>query len=588
MTTHHTAQGLASLGRHGDSMLVHMSPHEVAGLNYLAKKQGTKLTINPETGLPEAFSLGGFFSSLLPVFAGAMVPGSWGAMAPLLAGAATGATLSAAKGENPLMGGLMGGLGGYSGAGLANSLGAAANPLSTAGGWVPGKEIAQSALPNAAGMADSGALSTIGGAGNIGNPALTSATNNIAQTGFANSALSGSGNIIDPALNRLSTAGTGLKNIATGQPGAWDAFKAAGGSGMKLAMPVGGAILGGLEPSDIYGEPVQNQSKDKYDPYATLRLNNDTGLRLVAKGGYIDGYAMGGTVTTGGLRDLYATTDSPANPQLSRDGYGVGRLENLARQQALTQAQTMGYAMGGPVSFSDGGDSNKDTMGLPSLTTDSNMVPNTGMTPTTGSTNTLTDSQLVDIMKSIGPFKGGGHFSYNISREANQGSTPSSNDSLITKVTANLKADPNYQPTNPIEASIVKQIKGSDQTQQGLGSLSAQPSQPMAPSYNPSTAMGPTYYAGINAPRGMAQGGYLDGAGDGMSDSIPATIEDKQPARLADGEFVVPADVVSHIGNGSSKAGSKRLYSMLDRVRKARTGHTKQGKEIKPEKYMPA
>ena len=82
--------------------------------------------------------------------------------------------------------------------------------------------------------------------------------------------------------------------------------------------------------------------------------------------------------------------------------------------------------------------------------------------------------------------------------------------------------------------------------------------------------------------------GYLDGAGDGMSDSIPATIEGKQPARLADGEFVIPADVVSHIGNGSSKAGSKQLYAMLDRIRKARTGHTKQGKEIKPNKYMPA
>jgi hypothetical protein len=84
------------------------------------------------------------------------------------------------------------------------------------------------------------------------------------------------------------------------------------------------------------------------------------------------------------------------------------------------------------------------------------------------------------------------------------------------------------------------------------------------------------------------QQGYLDGAGDGMSDSIPATIEGKQEARLADGEFVIPADVVSHIGNGSSKAGSKQLYAMLDRIRKARTGHTKQGKEIKPNKYMPA
>jgi hypothetical protein len=100
--------------------------------------------------------------------------------------------------------------------------------------------------------------------------------------------------------------------------------------------------------------------------------------------------------------------------------------------------------------------------------------------------------------------------------------------------------------------------------------------------------MGPTYFAGINAPQGYAHGGYLDGAGDGMSDSIPATIEGKQPARLADGEFVVPADVVSHIGNGSSKAGSKRLYAMLDKVRHARTGNKKQGKQIKAEKYLPA
>jgi hypothetical protein len=85
-----------------------------------------------------------------------------------------------------------------------------------------------------------------------------------------------------------------------------------------------------------------------------------------------------------------------------------------------------------------------------------------------------------------------------------------------------------------------------------------------------------------------AQGGYLNGQGDGMSDSIPATIEGKQPARLADGEFVVPADVVSHLGNGSSKAGSKKLYAMLDKVRHARTGNKKQGKEIKADKYLPA
>ena len=81
---------------------------------------------------------------------------------------------------------------------------------------------------------------------------------------------------------------------------------------------------------------------------------------------------------------------------------------------------------------------------------------------------------------------------------------------------------------------------------------------------------------------------FLSGGGDGMSDDIPATINNNQPARLADGEFVIPADVVSHIGNGSSKAGAKQLYSMMDKVRKARTGNPKQGKQINPRKYLPA
>ena len=88
---------------------------------------------------------------------------------------------------------------------------------------------------------------------------------------------------------------------------------------------------------------------------------------------------------------------------------------------------------------------------------------------------------------------------------------------------------------------------------------------------------------------GYSDGGrLLKGPGDGMSDNIPASIADKQPARLADGEFVVPADVVSHLGNGSTDAGAKHLYTMMDKVRKARTGHSRQGKQIDAQKYMPA
>jgi hypothetical protein len=88
--------------------------------------------------------------------------------------------------------------------------------------------------------------------------------------------------------------------------------------------------------------------------------------------------------------------------------------------------------------------------------------------------------------------------------------------------------------------------------------------------------------------RTPANGKFLMGDGDGMSDNIPATIADKQPARLADGEFVIPADVVSHIGNGSSKAGAKKLYKMMADIRKERTGKTKQAPAIKPERHMPA
>jgi hypothetical protein len=98
---------------------------------------------------------------------------------------------------------------------------------------------------------------------------------------------------------------------------------------------------------------------------------------------------------------------------------------------------------------------------------------------------------------------------------------------------------------------------------------------------------------GDNFAMGGSIGGYSDGGrmlkgpGDGMSDDIPAMIGKRQPARLADGEFVVPADVVSHLGNGSTDAGAKKLYAMMDKVRKARTGKKSQGKQINPNKYLP-
>jgi len=90
--------------------------------------------------------------------------------------------------------------------------------------------------------------------------------------------------------------------------------------------------------------------------------------------------------------------------------------------------------------------------------------------------------------------------------------------------------------------------------------------------------------------QGMARGGtarYLQGATDGMADKIPSSIDGKQKAALSHGEFVIPADVVSHLGNGNSDAGANKLYDMMARIRKARTGTTQQGKRINPDKFMP-
>lgn len=115
---------------------------------------------------------------------------------------------------------------------------------------------------------------------------------------------------------------------------------------------------------------------------------------------------------------------------------------------------------------------------------------------------------------------------------------------------------------------------------------------PLTPTTQPATqqttTQPATQQAAITVPAetGMAGGGFLKGRGDGMSDEIKATINDKQPARLSDGEFVIPADVVAHLGNGSSKAGAQKLYDMMARVRKARTGKTEQAPEINPNKFV--
>jgi hypothetical protein len=463
-------------------------------------------------------------------------------MTPILAGAGTGALLAAAKGDDPLMGGLTGGLGGYGGSQLGSSFGKA---FGSTGGTTAG------AMDD---IIAAGAQQTTGGAGNVGmftagnmgagagvGPSATfgqagtyaQAVPNLGVTANTPNPFTGAGGFdsaaqtvaggggystspLDLVGDNISNLGSGTKNLTGfGDMSIGDAYKqftdVGGGSAAQLAMPIGGAVLAGLEPSDLgygTGNLYDDPDKGKYrGPQGQLNLSDrfDTGLRLVAKGGYIDGYATGGTIGSGGIRDLYGTPDNQPTMSSGLGGFGLGRLNNLAGEQAMTQAQTLGYADGGDV----GGEPSADVAAEMALS---------GIDPVLVQGDMVGDSARL----------------------------PYAYDRILTRGALD------FPRISPIE-------------------------------YSPYT------YAGVpRKQERMAQGGYLNGDGDGMSDSIPATIEGKQPARLADGEFVIPADVVSHIGNGSSKAGSKRLYAMLDKVRHARTGNKKQGKQIKAEKYLPA
>jgi hypothetical protein len=132
--------------------------------------------------------------------------------------------------------------------------------------------------------------------------------------------------------------------------------------------------------------------------------------------------------------------------------------------------------------------------------------------------------------------------------------------------------------------------RGMDAAYEKYKGIAPQKSQMSPEMFDLSAAIGTQFAAG-----GIANlGGYSDGGrllrgpGDGVSDSIPAMIGKKQPARLADGEFVIPARIVSELGNGSTEAGARKLYAMMDRIKKARSKAKNIAADTKADKHLPA
>jgi hypothetical protein len=557
---HHTAHGLASLGRHGDSMLVHMSPGEVASLQKMAELKGGSLTINPHTGLPEA----GFLKDFLPMIAGGIAALFTGGMSlPLQMALQGGAGLAAgeiAGTKGPWWakflggvggGGLTSGLAGLGGAATAPVASAApgmsslvATPASTVGG-IEGALATDLAAPLAT-STGAGALGTTGQmatafnnmAADVGLGAATPAASTALGAGAAYSPVA-LANSVAPSLTNV---GTGLGKVLTGSPEASGFLSA---NKVPLLMSAAPILMGQDTKS---GEPLVKPTPH-FNTTFNRRINPNYGKP--GESMYLDSYGPG----TWSKDYLYGSNLMPAP--------GEGQ---LASDSTLG---SFGNPFGGsaPIGMKEGGQVNFDGGGLADMNSYyRNLMTPKAPAPTTGNADhsaylsslagtpynpnfmpAMTSADMAPTVPVVGNPDGGG----------GSGFHPFGNDYSYSYDPATQSFGGGASPDMMRQVANFRFAKG------GLADL------------------GGSYAAG---------GKLLRGGGDGMSDSIPAVIRGKKPQRaaLADGEFVVPADVVSHLGNGSTEAGGRRLYAMMDRVRKARTGRKKQAPAVKAHKFLPA
>ena len=634
------AQGIASLGRYGDTTLMHMRPDEVAQLTAISRANGGDITINPKTGMPEAF-LGDFFSALAPtaagIAAGAFFPPAY---APYLAAGAGGLT-AYAQGKRDPLGIAMGALGGYGGGNIGQGLVAQGAPAVPAGSAE--SSLIQPIQPTNAAINTTGynpALSSPGAttaSTNAYSPALTSSggrgitgvqaqqvykpINTTGRPSFTPEAvdipyqnqfnvgpqqmLDSSGKAIPPlqgpvpvdksplqqgfeySQGQLSKLGSGIKNVITDSESRSRFFSDLGGGnetyGMfKTAMPVLGAGAETYLKNAYEGMPTYEESSaGMYDPTRRLNLNMDTGLRLLAQGGKV-AFEEGGVVRDPsyyGINPQYNTTGATYSPIMGMQG---------GRQ---TRVPVMGFVdVGGKFvadpkgTMSDidyenrfkyvteGVAKPKDSSGD---MTDLNAAAagGAGINPAVAlqAAQGYADTQQSDLnQQGLGGLRKGGAIRYQ------QGGKTTAEMNTVKAATP--------PPATTMDLMLAKKNE-EEMANQGLpAGLNIQAIQAQAQQ------------------EGMAEGGIagltpddgkmLNGNGDGVSDEIPAMIEGEQEAALSDGEFIVPARIVSELGNGSSDAGAQKLYEMIDRiqaVRKQTMGDDKQyAKNTNAERYLPA
>jgi hypothetical protein len=454
------AQHVQDQGRKGDSMLVHMSPDEVRGLQAIAMQHGGSLTINPRTGLVEA----NFLKSILPVVAGAaLAPFTGGAsMAALLVGGGT------ALMTGSLERGLMAGLGAFGGASLAGSL-SAASGASTAG-QVMTPQMAQAATVTPQTVAGP-AVSNVypqefmrGTAASFVDPTIaTGATPTAAQIAASPAGIAR----VTPIT--YENMGTGFKALGSEQGRNLFMQDIGGATGLatKVVAPIAAGSMFSAEEPDTGGKTQQEYIRpysfdfNRADVDPEFRYRTGEKGESTAEQRYFTPTFTPMGVFKGGTEPGPSFYGTPTQEQLAL--YSAPR-SNVSSTAGRIRPGILGLAAGGVAGLGKGG-----------LKDGAFIVP-------------------ADVVAHLG----------NGSNDAGQ--------KLLAR---------------------------------GLG---ARP---------------------------------IKGKGDGMSDSIPTSIEGRQPALVADGEAYIPPEVVK-------KVGSKRLYNMMAKIRQARTGTKKQAPEVDPRKFMPA
>lgn len=704
MSLQQAAQHLASKGRGPDTQLVHMSMNELKSLQDLATAHGTSLSVNPDTGLPEALRLDKLLPTIIGV--GASIA-SGGAATPLMMGLGVGGVQALRTGS--LSKGIMAGLGAYGGAGLASGfMGAGADAMANAAvaPLASGADAAatqayatqfqaarEAALQNspfsalsegAKGMFNApgraGLMHNLGGARGLTQyglaamaapmmappktitqmPASDGRTINYAfdprrvqnpQLGYGG-APTGERSYFAPVYTRL--AGGGLADSTDGNTNYPMANIRQNAYGQPTQQPVSQAVISGPEDAGV---------------------NPFTGEQRFANGGVTDdSVAYPAVVVYGPDGKMYSSpqeaiaagvTDYSMTPpeKAPVDHYAPGsRLANVSGPQTIDYVydpKTFRFERvsrpvsptptGGPTSGVDtgGGGGGGGDMSSDSTAGGFGYGMGDGGVGAIGLGQALSGLGLTGLGEAIGNY-GIGQLGAAESQAAADAATANSMSAVASDAAAfaaglNAAAaagdlagmnagsfGSGFAGTggNIGDASTGGSTVGTDAL--GPGDNASASADAAAAADAAAGAAGAA--AGADAGSGLGYGGdsgyggdgpgaggyyargggikqryayggnshlgdYSDGGrllrgpGDGVSDSIPAMIGRRQPARLADGEFVVPARIVSELGNGSTEAGARKLYAMMDRVQRARrktVGKGKVAKNSRADRYLPA